>query len=103
MRSAYPSEWLKALERAEAMKATVYIAGHGFTETGPVSQQELHAYHQAMEAVIAESTRLFKARLPVDLAIKQAKWGEYASWTLASTQGPIAVRRVYQELSGQLR
>ena len=103
MRSAYPSEWLKALERAEAMKATVYIAGHGFTETGPVSQQELHAYHQAMEAVIAEATRLFKARVPVDQAIKQAKWGEYASWTLASTQGPIAVRRVYQELSGQLR
>jgi cyclase len=103
MRSAYPSEWLKALDRAEAMKASVYIAGHGFTETGPVSQEELRAYHKAMEVVIAEATRLYKARVPVDQAIKQAKWGEYASWTLASSQGPIAVRKVYEELSGQLR
>lgn len=103
MRSAYPSEWLKALDRAEAMKATVYIAGHGFTETGPVSQEELRAYHKAMDAVIAEATRLYKAGVPVDQAVKQADWGEYASWTLASSQGPIAVRKVYEELSGPLK
>ena len=103
MRSAYPSEWLKALDRAEAMKATIYIAGHGFTETGPVSQEELHAYHKAMEAVIAEATRLHKAGVPVDEAIKQANWGEYASWTLASSQGPIAIRKVYEELDGKLK
>jgi cyclase len=103
MRSAYPGEWLKALDRAEAMKATIYIAGHGFTETGPVSQQELRAYHKALEAVIVEATRLYKAGVPVDQAVKQANWGEYASWTLASSQGPIAVRKVYEELSGQLK
>jgi glyoxylase-like metal-dependent hydrolase (beta-lactamase superfamily II) len=103
MRSAYPSEWLKALDRAEAMKATIYIAGHGFTETGPVSQEELRAYHKAMEAVVAEATRLYTAGVPVDQAITQANWGEYASWTLASSQGPIAVRKVYEELSGQLK
>ena len=103
MRSAYPSEWLKALERAEAMKANIYIAGHGFTETGPVSQEEILAYHGAMEAVIAEATRLYKAGIPVDQAVKQANWGEYASWTLASSQAPIAIRRVYEELNGQLK
>src|SRR6187455_2615720 len=37
MRSAYPSEWLGALTKAEGMDATIYIAGHGFTEQGPVS------------------------------------------------------------------
>jgi glyoxylase-like metal-dependent hydrolase (beta-lactamase superfamily II) len=103
MRSAYPSEWLKALDRAEAMHANIYIAGHGFTETGAVSQEELRAYHKAMEAVIAEATRLYKAGVPVDQAISQANWGEYASWTLASSQGPIAIRKVYEELSGKLR
>jgi hypothetical protein len=103
MRSAYPSEWLKALDRAEAMKANIYIAGHGFTETGPVSQEEIRAYHKALEAVIAEATRLYKAGVPVDEAIKQANWGDYASWTLASSQGPIAIRKVYEELSGQLK
>jgi cyclase len=103
MRSAYPSEWLKALDRAEAMKADIYIAGHGFTETGAVSREEIRAYHQALAAVIAEATRLYKAGVPVDEAIKQANWGEYRSWTLASSQGPIAIRKVYEELSGKLK
>ncbi|HEX3644259.1 MAG TPA: MBL fold metallo-hydrolase [Vicinamibacterales bacterium] len=103
MRSAYPSEWLKALDKAEAMQANIYIAGHGFTETGAVSREEIRAYHKAMEAVIAEATRLYKAGVPVDQAVTQANWGEYASWTLASSQGPIAIRKVYEELSGQLK
>src|SRR5438093_8497723 len=103
MRSAYPSEWLKALDRAEAMKADVYIAGHGFTETAAVSREELRTYHKALEAVIAEATRLHKAGVPVDDAVKKANWGEYASWTLASSQGPIAIRKVYEELDGKLK
>src|SRR5436309_4686905 len=77
MRSAYPSEWLKALDRAEAMKADIYIAGHGFTETAAVSREELRTYHKALEAVIAEATRLHKAGVPVDDAVKKANWGEY--------------------------
>jgi cyclase len=103
MRSAYPSEWLKALDRAEAMKADVYIAGHGFTEKGPVSNEEIRAYHRALEAVIAEATRLRRAGVPVEDAVREANWGEYASWTLASSQGPIAIRRVYAELNGQIK
>jgi cyclase len=103
MRSAYPSDWLKALDRAEAMKADVYIPGHGFTESGPVSKEELAAFRKALAAVIAEATRLYKAGVPVDEAVKKANWGEYASWTLASSQGPIAVRRVYEELRGALK
>ncbi len=103
MRSAYPSEWLTALDKAEAMNANIYIAGHGFTETGVVSKEEIRAYRTAMAAVIAEATRLHQAGVPVDEAIKQANWGEYASWTLASSQGPIAIRKVYEELNGQLK
>lgn len=103
MRSAYPSDWLHALDRAERINADIYIAGHGFTETGAVSKEELHNYHQALQFVIDEATRLYKAGVPVDDAIKQANWGEYKSWTLAGSQGPIAVRKVYEELSGKLR
>jgi glyoxylase-like metal-dependent hydrolase (beta-lactamase superfamily II) len=103
MRSAYPSDWLKALDKAEAIKADLYIPGHGFTESGPVSKEELRTYHKALAAVIAEATRLHKAGVPVDQAVKQAKWGEYGSWTLASSQGPIAIRRVYDELDGKLK
>jgi len=103
MRSAYPTEWLRALDKAEALKADIYIPGHGFTESGPVSREELAAYHRALKAVIDEATRLHNAGIPVDQAAKQANWGEYASWTLASSQGPIAIRKVYEELDGRLR
>ncbi|HMF99134.1 MAG TPA: MBL fold metallo-hydrolase [Vicinamibacterales bacterium] len=103
MRSAYPSDWLKALDRAEAMNADLYIPGHGFTESGPVSKEELRAYHKALTAVIAEATRLHNAGMPVEEAVKQAKWGEYAAWTLAESQGPIAIRKVYEDLDGKLK
>ena len=63
MRSAYPTEWLRALDKAEVMKADVYIPE----------------------------------------AIQHAKWGEYATWTLAASQEPIAIRKVYEELDGKLR
>jgi cyclase len=103
MRSAYPSEWLKTLDRVEAMKANLYIAGHGFTEDGPVSREEIRTYHKALAAVIAEATRLHKAGVGLDQATKQANWGEYATWTLAASQGPIAIRKIYDELNGQLK
>jgi cyclase len=103
MRSAYPSEWLKTLDRAQAMNAELYIAGHGFTEQGPVSKEEIKTYRQAVAAVMAEATRLHHAGVPVEDAVKQADWREYASWTLASSQGPIAVRKVYEELDGKLK
>jgi cyclase len=103
MRSAYPSEWLKALDKAEKMDVKLYIAGHGFTEDAAVSKEELSNYHKALQAVVNEATRLYKAGVPVEQAVKQANWGEYGSWTLASSQGPIAVRKVYEELSGKLK
>jgi glyoxylase-like metal-dependent hydrolase (beta-lactamase superfamily II) len=103
MRSAYPSDWLGALAKAEKMDVNIYIAGHGFTEKGDVSKEELRAYHNALEAVIAEATRLYKAGVPVEEAIKQADFGEYGSWSLATSQAPIAIRKVYESLAADKR
>jgi glyoxylase-like metal-dependent hydrolase (beta-lactamase superfamily II) len=103
MRSAYPSEWLKALDNAWKMDVNLYIAGHGFTENARVAKEELYNYHKATKYVIDEVTRLYKAGVPEAEAIKQANWGEYASWSLAKSQGPIAVRKIYEELSGKLK
>jgi cyclase len=62
MRTAYPSEWLAAVEKAEKMKARVHIPGHGFTEAPKISVEELHTFHNALQAVIDESTRLAQGR-----------------------------------------
>jgi glyoxylase-like metal-dependent hydrolase (beta-lactamase superfamily II) len=103
MRSAYPTDWLGALTKAEQMNADIYIPGHGFTESAVVSREELRTYHKALQAVIAEATRLYTAGVPVEDAVKHANFGEYSAWTLATAQGPTAIRKAYEELSGHLK
>jgi glyoxylase-like metal-dependent hydrolase (beta-lactamase superfamily II) len=103
MRSAYPSEWVATITQAQALRVDRFVPGHGFTEEPQASREELIAYRDALEAVIAEAKRLHAAGVPVEEAVKQANWGEYASWTIASQQGPIAVRKVYEELEGKLK
>lgn len=103
MRSAYPSEWVAALKKAEAMPVDRYVPGHGFTEEPKVSREELVNYRHALEAVIAEAARLHKTGVAVEDAVKQAQLGEYATWTIAKQQAPTAIRKVYEELDGRLK
>jgi hypothetical protein len=35
-------------------------------------------------------------------AAQKADWGDLKNWTLAGSQGEIAVRRMYDELDGKL-
>lgn len=103
MRSAYPSEWVSVVKKAEAMRVDRYVPGHGFTEEPGVSREELVNYRKAVEAVIAEVTRLHDRKIPVDEAIAQANFGEYATWAIAKQQAAIAVRKIYEELDGKLK
>lgn len=102
MRSAYPREWMAAVDRALAMSVDHFIPGHGFIETPAVSREELVTFRESLRAVIAEVERLHAAGVPVEEAVKQANWGEYAGWFLAEQQGPVAVRRVYLERDRKL-
>lgn len=103
MRSAYPTEWVQTLDRALRMDVARYVPGHGFIEEPEVSREELVAFRDALKAVIAEVTRLQRSGVSAEEAARTASWGEYATWLLAAQQGPIAVRRVYDEIAGRLR
>jgi cyclase len=102
MRSAFPSEWVEVLKKAEKMDVSIYVPGHGFVEEGKASREELVEYRKAVEAVITEVKRLHAARVPVDEAIKQANFGVYQQWKLHESQRPIAIRKIYEELDGKL-
>ena len=80
-----------------------YVPGHGFIEEPKASREELVEYQRAMRAVIAEVTRLHKLGLSAEDAAKQADWGPYKEWFLAEQQGPIAVRKIYEEIEGKLK
>ncbi len=58
MRTAYPSEWVGMLKRAQSMDVDVYVPGHGFVESPEILEEELQTYITAVERVIAEGTRL---------------------------------------------
>ena len=103
MRSAYPSEWVRVLDRALAMDIDRYVPGHGFVEEPKASREELVAFQKAVQYVIDEVKRLHRLNLSVEDAAKQANWGDYTSWMLASQQGPIAIRKIYEELEGKLK
>jgi glyoxylase-like metal-dependent hydrolase (beta-lactamase superfamily II) len=103
MRSAYPSEWLAVINWSLQMDVERFVPGHGFIEEPKASREELVEYQRAMRAVIAEVTRLHKLGLAADEAAKQADWGPYKEWFLVEQQGPIAVRKVYEELEGKLK
>lgn len=103
MRSAYPSEWVRTIDRALAMDVDRYVPGHGFIEEPKIAREELVEFQKALKAVIAEATRLHRLGLSVDDAVKQANWGPYAEWYLREQQAPLAVRKVYEELEGKLK
>ncbi len=103
MRSAYPAEWVKTVDRALAMDVDRYVPGHGFVEAPTASREELAAFRTALQSVIDETRRLHRLGLSADDAVKQARWGEYGQWMLADQQGIIAIRKIYEELEGTLK
>jgi len=103
MRSAYPSEWGRVIDRALALDVDLFVPGHGFIEEARVSREELVEFRKALQFVIAEVTALKARGLSVDDAVRQANWGPYAEWFLREQQAPIAVRKVYEELEGRLK
>ncbi|HET9371349.1 MAG TPA: MBL fold metallo-hydrolase [Vicinamibacterales bacterium] len=103
MRSAYPSEWVATIERAQKLGADVYVPGHGFVETPAILKEELETFRQALVTVIGEARRLRAAGLSADAAAKEAKFGDLESWSLRGSQGATAIRRVYLELEGTLK
>lgn len=107
MRSAYPSEWLATIEKAQAMDVSWYIPGHGFIDDAASMEHDLEAYRQSLVAVIKESERLHSAGELCDSpsacpAAAKANWEQYAEWTASDNQAPFAIRRVYQEIQGTL-
>ena len=102
MRSAFPSEWVRVVDRALAMDVDRFVPGHGFIEEPRVSREELVAFRDALVYVNAEVKRLHGLGLSAADAGAQANWGKYADWFLREQQAPIAIRKVYEEIEGKL-
>lgn len=101
-RSAYPIEWIETIRRAQAIEAEVVIPGHGFVDDPAILQEELVKFRQALENLVAESTRLHDQGVPAASATRQMNLGEFQYWYRAVNNLPDAVSQVYRELDGEL-
>ena len=102
MRSAYPSEWVEMIERAQEMDVDVYVPGHGFVDPPEILDEELEVFQDAIRTVIAEANRLHREGYSLEEAQREATFGELEGWTLRSSQAPRAVQQVYAEIEGTL-
>ena len=115
MRTAYPSEWVKTIEKAQAMNASWYIPAHGFVDDPATMKRDLEKARKALVYVIAEGKRLHDAGIPCVAqkpqpgqkavlceAAQQANWGPYANLALRDSQQQGAILKVYEELDGKL-
>jgi hypothetical protein len=107
MRSAYPTEWLETIGKAQAMDVSFFVPGHGFIDDAAIMKNDLEEARRAIAYVVAESKRLRAAGLGCESAAncpaaEQANWGPYKDWALRSSQAPVAIAKVYQELDGKL-
>lgn len=114
MRSAYPSEWVRTIEKAQALDVSIYVPGHGFIDDPATMKSDLESSRKAIAAVIAEAKRLHEAGLSCSPAVRgqptptpceaaeKADWGAYADWALAGSQARTAILKVYEELEGKL-
>ena len=101
--SGFPSEWIAALKKAEAIDATWYVPAHGFVDNAATLKAELPTFRRALETVVAEGKRLHDAGIPIDQAAMQADFCEFNNWSIREMFGPSAIRRVYAELNGDLK
>ena len=103
MANGYPSEWIAALRKAEAIAPTWFVPAHGFVDSADALREEEQNYRLAIERVVAEGKRLHDAGVPVDQAVARADFGPYAGWTRRENNAAGALQRVYLELDGKLK
>jgi len=103
MANGFPTEWIAALTKAEALDPVWYVPAHGFVDDAPVLKEEERAFRSALERIVAEGRRLHDAGTDVENASASARLEPYDAWTRAGNNAYAALKRVYMELDGALK
>jgi len=107
MANGYPTEWVAALKRAEALDAQVYMPAHAAIDAAKDwridwTRDNVATYRGAIEQVMSVGKKLHDEKVPVDDAAGRAAWGSFNDWIRRSENAAGALKRVYLELDGAL-
>jgi glyoxylase-like metal-dependent hydrolase (beta-lactamase superfamily II) len=99
MANGYPTEWVAALQSAEALDARIYMPAHAAADApAEWTKENVGRYRSAIERVIAEGRRLHDAKVAVEDAPAGADWGAFTSWVRRPENSAGALKRVYMEI-----
>ena len=104
MADGYGVAWIETLGKIEALDADIFVPAHGIIPANPRETREglrrararLIATREAVEREIARGAT-------EDQAVAAIQFPEYEGMRGYPAQKDVAVRRIYQELKGQLR
>jgi cyclase len=101
--TAFPTEWIETIKKAEALKAGLYVPNHGFVDSPQVLNEEIVNFRRALENVVSEAKRLHAAGVSLEVAYRSVNLGEFQYWYRAANNMPDVVRKVYVEEEGRER
>jgi glyoxylase-like metal-dependent hydrolase (beta-lactamase superfamily II) len=100
----YGLDWLKTLDAVDALGADIFVPAHGPIPADPRdTRQELGRFRQ-MLVDIREAVQQEVARgATEDQAVAAIRWPQYEKMQGYNAEREVAVRRLYQQLTGALR
>ncbi len=102
LRTGFAAEWIAALEQAEAMDVSYYVPGHGFVDDAETLADDVPEFRMAIEAVLAEATRLYDPEGTAEAAFGEADFGDAAERGTFGLFAPLAFARVWEEVAGNI-
>ena len=100
----YGLDWLKTLDAVDALGADIFVPAHGPIPADPRdTRQELGRFRQ-MLVDIRDAVQQEVARGSTeDQAVAVIRWPQYEKMQGYNAEREVAVRRLYQQLTGALR
>src|SRR5438552_11426219 len=100
----YGIDWLRALDTVEALDADIFVPGHGPIPPDPrETRQGLRRFRQMLVDVRDAVQREIARGATEDQAVAAIRWPQYEKLPGYDAQREIAVRRLFQQLTGKLQ
>ena len=100
----YGLDWLKTLDAVDTLSADIFVPAHGPIPADPRdTRQELGRFRQMLVGIRDAVQQEVARGATEDQAVAAVRWPQYEKMQGYNAEREVAVRRLYQQLTGALR